>query len=347
LSDFRERFLTQDVMAELRTNIDLVNLSRAIGGGINTDERLRNYFNKNLFHDATFADLIRRGRPITLINATDIYSRTPFLFALPTFAAMCSDLADYPIAAAVAASAAVPGAFAPIVVETFPGQCETPLPPGLERAANDASGSPLLQAYAKSLERARKGEVKYVKLLDGGLVDNYGLSGMTIARAASGTPYGPLLPRDAVQLRRLMFLVVDSGRGPQGDWAQTVEGPTGEQLISAVIDTVIDANTQSSYVAFETTMRQWRDEIVKWRCALKPAEAARLRGRAGPWNCRDLQITVGRLSFNQFDPAKARKLNAVPTSFTLPAETIDELRRAGGEALQANPTFQAFVRELK
>ncbi|MFN3659250.1 MAG: patatin-like phospholipase family protein [Pseudolabrys sp.] len=347
LGDFRERFLTQDVMAELRTTINLVNVGRALGGGINTDESLRNWFNKQLFHDATFADLIKRGRPITLINATDVYSRTPFLFAPPTFAALCSNLADYQVSAAVAASAAVPGAFAPIVIETFPGQCQAPLPPSLERAAKDASGSPLLQAYARSLERARSGQVKYIKLLDGGLVDNYGLSGMTIARAASGTPWGPLLPSDAAQLRRLTFLVVDSGRGPQGNWAQTVEGPAGEELITAVIDTVIDANTQSSYAAFEITMRQWRDEIVRWRCGLKPAEAAQLRGRSGPWNCRDLKITVGRISFSQFDAARAKKLNEVPTSFTLPAGTIDELRQAGSEGLRMNPTFQAFLKETR
>jgi predicted acylesterase/phospholipase RssA len=347
LADFRERYLTQDLMAELQTSVNLVNLGRALGGGINTDERLRSWLNSHLYRDATFGDLIKRGRPITLINATDVYSRTPFLFAPTTFAAMCSDLGSYPVAAAVAASAAVPGAFAPVVIETFPGQCRAPLPPSLERAARNASVSPLVQAYAKSLERARSGQVKYVKLLDGGLVDNYGLSGMTIARAASGTPWGPLLPRDAMNLRRLMFLIVDSGRGPQGGWAQTVEGPTGEELISAVIDTIIDANTQTSYVAFETTMVQWRDEIVRWRCGLKPAEAARLRGHGGPWNCRDLKITVGRISFDQLDAARAKKLSDVPTSFTLPVDTVDELRRAGTDALKANPTFQAFLRDMK
>ncbi len=63
-----------------------------------------------------------------VINATDIYNRTPFLFSPQTFAAACSDITQYPIAAAVAASAAVPGAFAPVVIETFPDECRTPLP---------------------------------------------------------------------------------------------------------------------------------------------------------------------------------------------------------------------------
>lgn len=346
LADFRERFLTQDVMAELQTSINLVNISRALGGGVNTDNKMRDWLNARLYQHATFGDLLGGGGPIVLINATDIYSRTPFLFAPATFAAMCSDLAEYPVAGAVAASTAVPGAFAPIVVETFPGECRTPLPEGVIKAANNPGASPLLHSFAKALERSRTGSVKYVKLLDGGLVDNYGLSGITIARASSGTPYGPLRPQEAINLRRLLFLVVDAGRGPQGDWSRTLEGPTGATLVSAVVDTIVDANTRSSYAAFEATMQGWREELIRWRCGLKREEVTRLRGKSGPWNCRDVKFIIGRVSFEQFDAARGQRLNAVPTSFTLPAETVDELTQAGGDALKASPAFRAFLREM-
>ena len=347
LADFREQFLTQDLMSQLRTDVSLVNISRAIGGGANTDEALRQWLDARLYHGATFGDLIARGRPITLINATDIYSRTPFLFVPQTFLALCSDLNKYPLAAGVAASAAVPGAFAPVVVEAFPDQCQTPLPQEIERAANNPTGSPLVHAYARSLVSLRTGGVKYVKLLDGGLVDNYGLSGITIALALSGMPYGPLQPREAINMRRLLFLVVDSGRGPSGNWAHTVEGPSGKDLISAVVDATIDANTRSSYAAFEASMKNWHDDLVRWRCSLKPAQVDQLRGHGGPWNCRDVKFLIGRVSFDQFGAGEARRLNAVPTSFTLPVATVDELRQAGGEALRTNPTFQQFLRETK
>ena len=346
MADFREAYLTQDLMAELQTRVSLINVGRALGGGINTDNRLRDWFNAHLFHDANFGTLIARGRPIVLINATDIYSRTPFLFAPVTFAAMCSDLSEYPVAGAVAASAAVPGAFAPIIIETFPGECKTPLPPGIVQAANNPAAAPQLRSFAEALERSRTGKVKYVKLLDGGLVDNYGLSGITIARAASGTPFGPLRPEEAVNMRRFLFLVVDAGRGPQGDWSQTLEGPSGKELVGAVIDTIIDASTRSSFAAFEATMREWREELVRWRCGLKPVDVARLRGKAGLWNCRDVKITVSRVSFDQLDAERAKRLNEVPTSFTLPAATVDELAQAGGEALQANPAYRTFLKEM-
>lgn len=347
VADFRERFLHQDLMSQLQTSADLINLGRAMGGGINTDNRMRDWLNANLYGDATFGTLFAKRRPVVLINATDIYNRTPFLFAPLTFAAMCSDLSEYPLAAGVAASSAVPGVFAPIVIETFPTECRTPLPPQIQSVAKNAAASPQLQAFARALERARSGRVKYIKLLDGGLVDNYGLSGITIARAASGTPYGPLQPEEAVNLRRLLFLVVDAGRGPEGDWSQTLEGPAGKELISAVVDVLVDANSQSSYAAFEATMRGWRDAMVRWRCGLKHEEVVRLRGgNAGPWNCRDLKITVGRVAFGQLDAERARRLNAVPTSFTLPADVVDDITRAGADALKANTAYREFLGDL-
>jgi len=93
-------------------------------------------------------------------------------------------------------------------------------------------------------------------------------------------------------------------------------------------------------------MRQWREELVRWRCGLKHEDVARLRGKGGPWNCRDLKITVARVAFDQLDAERAKRLNAVPTSFTLPADTVDELTRAGGDALVANPAYQVFLKEM-
>ena len=71
----------------------------------------------------------------------------------------------------------------------------------------------------------------------------------------------------------------------------------------------------------------------------------RLRGRGGPWNCRDLKFTVTRVAFDQLDAARAKRLNAVPTSFTLPPATVDEVILAGRDALKANTAFQAFLKD--
>src|SRR5947208_2476620 len=84
----------------------------------------------------------------------------------------------------------------------------------IARAHSDPNAPPLIKSYADALGRYRSGTLNYVKLLDGGLVDNFGLAGFTIARLAANTPFGPLAPQQAVKLRRFLFLVVDAGRAP-------------------------------------------------------------------------------------------------------------------------------------
>jgi hypothetical protein len=46
------------------------------------------------------------------------------------------------------------------------------------------------------------------------------------------------------------------------------------------------------------------------------------------------------------DAARAKVLNEVPTSFTLTPKQVDEVVRAGADALQANPAFQAFLNKM-
>jgi NTE family protein len=343
LADFREKFLLANAEAPLSTNVSLVNLSRAFGGGVNDASGVTRWLDANLFGGATFGQFRGAGRPRVWINASDIYNRTPFVFGATAFTAMCSDIDKYPLAEAVAASAAVPLAFAPIVIKTFPGQCNDPLPNWIVRAKDNRNAPPLLRSFAQAISRYHKGEVPYIKLLDGGLVDNYGLSGFTIARLSSDTPYGPLNPKQAAKLRRAMFLVVDAKGGLSGRrWVDQIEGPAGVDLVMAAVDTTIDASVSSSFTAFQSTMADWQQALISWRCGLSAAQRAQY-GVGPGWNCRDLKFFIDRLAFDQLDSARAAQLEAVPTRFNLPAEQVDAVIEAGRDTLRANPGFKAFA----
>ncbi len=100
-------------------------------------------------------------------------------------AALCSDLANYPVSVAVAASAAVPVVFAPVVVQELPRRL-----PG--------AASPLHRAAATERRRCcgtLPADVSVspgrsplrVKLLDGGIVEPITGLPVTIARLASDT----------------------------------------------------------------------------------------------------------------------------------------------------------------
>jgi len=345
LNDFRERFLLRNGEEALQTNLSLINISRGLQGGVNDPTLFPQWLDANLYEGATFKSLLFERRPRVWINASDIYNRTPFVFGRTTFGALCSDLATYPVSLAVGASAAVPVVFAPVVIQNYPGGCPLPLPDWVERAHKDDDAPPLLKSFADALERYHTGQIKYVKLLDGGLVDNYGLAGFTISRLAAHTPYGPLEPEEAVKIRRLLFLVVDAGRAPSGAWAQTVAGPSGMDLITATSDTATGSGATGSYSAFGDTMDEWLDSLTQWRCKLSEADRHRLGAPPG-WDCKDVKFFIGRISFEQLGPERAASLNAVETRLRLPPEQVDLLIDAGRDALKASTVFRSFINSL-
>jgi predicted acylesterase/phospholipase RssA len=203
LDDFRERFLLRDAEGSINTSMGLNTLGAAISDGINDQTKLPRWLDDNLFHGATMRDLERERPKHIHIYASDLYNRHPFVFSRATFDAICSDYESYPLSTAVAASAAVPFVFSPIVLRTFPDHCQTTLPAWIDRAINNREESQLLRSAAQGLRRNRDpDQVRYVKLVDGGLSDNFGVTGFVVERAKHQTPYSPLSPEHAVKFRR-------------------------------------------------------------------------------------------------------------------------------------------------
>mgnify|MGYP001554247299 CR=1 FL=1 len=189
LGDFREKFLTQDLQGTLLTQVTPDNFFRALAGGVNDRRGVQTWLDAHLFNHDTFTALSDADKPAIWVNASDIYNGTPFVFDQQTFHALCSDLSKLPISEAVAASAAVPIAFAPIVIQSFPQSCSYSLPDWAANALSNPAAPANLQAYAKALKNYHDPAVmNYVKLLDGGIIDNYGLSGLILMREQASSP---------------------------------------------------------------------------------------------------------------------------------------------------------------
>jgi NTE family protein len=342
LADFRQRFLIRNAEEDLNTAIDLRNVVQGLNGGVNVASRFTGWLDSNLFDHATLGDLFQQGKPIIWLNASDLYNRTPFLFSPVTFAALCSDIGKYPLSQAVAASAAVPVAFVPIVLESFPAACSTPLPLWVDRVLADRDAGAQVRAFAEALTRYRSGEqVKYLKLADGGITDNFGLSGLVIARAAAEKPFMPLTPEKAVRLRRLIFVVVNAGQAPSGNWGRTLEGPDGAALLNAVTDTAMNSSVRSGFDAFRLSLRDWEEAIRKWRCGLPVAEARRL-GASADWRCSNFRFDVAEIGFDLFEAQRAAQLSSIKTSFNLPTEDVDLLIQSGSDAILTHPSFKGL-----
>jgi NTE family protein len=345
LSDFESRFLYRDAEEALRTQVYSVgNLMRAMDGGVNDRSGLPTWLEKNLFGKATLRDLGRPGRPGVWINASDIHGKTPFIFEPVTFAAICSDYGSYPLAEAVAASAAVPIVFAPVVIQNYSEKCGFKLPDWLEAQAKDRETSPIVRSYLKTLQGYRDpAKVRYIKLLDGGLTDNWGLAGLNVQLAAATEPYKPLTREDAISVETFLFVVVDAGRSVAGDWTKTLEGPNAEELLDAVADTAVDSAVRSSFEVMRLQMKLWEQKLRTWRCSLDPLEVARVRGTAEGWDCNKVSIRLERVAFEDLGGPRAAALGKIPTRFKLAPDQV-KMTVEAGEAVARSVIGPALAR---
>ncbi|MCI5078566.1 patatin-like phospholipase family protein [Oricola sp.] len=348
-ADFKSAFLLRNGEEYLRTSkVDPVNLLRAANGGVNSRQGFGRWLDENLFKGATFGDLYRNEKTTTWINASDIYNRTPFTFEPETFRALCSDLRKLPLAEAVAASAAVPIVFSPIVLEAYGPRCRYQQPAWLTTAAHNVEASASLRAYARALRNYRDPEkMRYVKLLDGAVTDNFGLTGISIARARAQTRHAPFTEEEAVALKRMLFIVSNAGRELDGDWATEVAGPGGLELVSAIADTAMASATREGFDAFNAAMKKWQQDLIAYRCSLKPAEVRKYGGDPKTWNCRNLKLSVAELRFDQLGDKMEARLNKVPTRLKLPRDEVDLTISAGRQALAQHAVFRTYLRSIE
>ncbi len=348
LKTFRAEGLLRDGEADLRFSLyNPVNLARLLSGGLNDRSNFQRWLEDDLFKKATYADMFRRGKPEVWINATHVYQRVAFPFTERVFDALCSDLASFPVSEAVAASMAVPVFFVPVVLEKHPQNCLTKLPDWMQDPAASA-GKPLLtQALARTMRDMRDTRNgRYIKLIDGGVTDNFGLVSVLQARIVQGTPYGPLTEHDAVTVRNMLFVVADAGQGPNGSWLQQIDGPSSVDLASAAIDAAIDANVRLSYDGFVLMLKNWREDIVRYRCSLDAKRVAEIRQSQPGWSCEDVNFSVTHMSFADLGPERASALEAIPTRLKLPAATVDDLIAAGRDSVLRNDVIRAFQSQV-
>jgi NTE family protein len=166
---------------------------------------LAGFFADRLFGKATYAEVERRYRtrhdqPFVVLNATDLGHETRFPFTQGRFDLICSDLAQYPLAYGVTASANFPVVFSPIGLDNHSADCERLHQSAAWRDAGparwiadygcyesaDAGGAVARSPYTNGLlelraAREARGYIdpapgdRILHLVDGGLVDNLGV----------------------------------------------------------------------------------------------------------------------------------------------------------------------------
>ncbi len=345
---YREQYLIKNAEKYMATAVwNPVTLVKGLSGGANGRQTFARFLDESILHKATFRDLWAKGYATTWINASDVANNTPFLFSQETFDALCSNLADLPVSEAVAASAAFPLVFAPITLAAHREGCDYSEPDWLTAARFNPESTSALRAYGKALETYRDPDkIKLVKLLDGAITDNFGTTGLSVARVKSQTAYGPMTEEQAVRVNRMLFLVANAGVQQDYKWNQRLRGPGGVQLGMAIANSSMGAATRVGYDVLRLTLDQYADDLIDYRCSLPASRVRALRGSLAGWDCKDVKLFVGQVSFEVLDNDQRDALNEIPTRLRLETPQVDAVIAAGEQATRLTPEFNGFLRAI-
>jgi NTE family protein len=294
-------------------------------------------FDKKIFHGATFSDMMQPGRPIIIINTTDIAYGIRFSFVQEYFDLLCSDLSSFPVARAVTASSAVPVLFEPVVLENFSG-CgnEDPFKSLSERAAELASeGKPPSYLVTQLNTYSDKENRKYIHFLDGGLVDNLGLRALSDTLEFHGGAASYYNDEDRQPPRRLVVIEVNASTHSHRDMDKSPDEPHIGQVMGAVTSLQILRVDADSTNIIETIMDNWAQQLSTPE---NPVSSYLVQ----------VDLTGSETSKNILkDRLPAGFANSIPTNYSLKDKQVDGLILAGRHLLRENPVFKALLSDLK
>ncbi len=287
-------------------------------------EIARRYYQTQLFGDATFADIDDDESPYLIINASDITTGVRFSFIQEYFSFLCSDISQYPISKAVAASTAVPILFEPVALENHSG-CNTTSytsyqPMQIEQLSFRA------QKTVQSIERYKdKDKHQYIHLVDGGITDNLGLLAIydilevgKIHQSTNG---------DLGTKHHVVVIAVDASTKPDLGLGLSMEPPTTVQTLNSVTDIQLHRYNDATKEVFKRAMNQWA------------AEASTAKNQVVP---HFIEVSFSHTR----DPKKRHEFNQVPTDLTLPFESVDAIIKEGQYQIQTHPALQKVLLEI-
>ena len=294
-----------------------------------TDSAIK-YYQKFLFQDATFADMIRPDRPMIIINSSDLGYGIRFSFIQEYFDLLCSELSAYPVAAAVAASSAVPVLFNPVVVENYATCSDMQLigTTRIRERVESLHGQDLPVLLTQLETYADKDRRKYVHFVDGGITDNLGLRAISDVWAVSGGLKGTLQEDGRQTPHNIVIIMVDAATRSIHDMDLSNKEPSAIGSIGAVTGLQLTRYDADS-------MRLVKEELKEAVTALSTPEK--------PVKAHFIEVSIQDIQH----PELLAFFDAIPTSFALDDEQVDKLIKAGRDLLRNNVEFQQLLTDIE
>jgi NTE family protein len=310
--------------------------------------------------NATLATLNRPNQPLFLLNASDLVSGQVFTFDPRTLDDLCMNFDQTPLTLATTASAAFPIAFTPVLLQNqsyvdMEGCPNRQIPAGDWRAQLTEPAARYINLesfrvarYRDSLRAGRYSNSmgdpepfrspRYVRLVDGGVIDNLGLTAVRREFFTGNSPaFLPQLVTDR-KLRHLVIIVVNARSDPLSPLDASNEYVRIPSFALAVGGALVDSASSGS----ASTFRGFVLNLLADRAVLLK------EGNPGA----EFEIYPIDIDFDQLPdstPAERTRLNTVKsigTSWTLDPGDVPLVDSVGGELLWRHPCFIKLVADL-
>ena len=352
---FEREFLKKNIEKELFNRaISPANWFKLAGSSFGRSDLAADYYNEKIVEGATYADLISKGtRPLLMVNATDMSAGEQFPFIQDQFDLICSDLSSLPLARAVASSSAFPGLLTPLTYQNYAGGCSYQQPKWVELAEkNDRRSAPeranlaeRMKSYYQPQPWATRKD--FIHLVDGGVSDNIGLRGILFALQSGDSPYSIQTLINRKEIEKLLIIVVNSATEREA-----------KRDSSKSVPDLVDVLTTAAMIPLDRysfdTVDRGRDIAKKYnQSARTRKDCEKLMQEVCPkatlpgGDLYPVDVYLSHITFDYIEDPKTRfEYRNLPTTFELPGDTVDALRKMGGIILKQDPDFKRFMGNL-
>ena len=346
LAELRDRFLSKNNMGDLEWEAaDPITWARLAFTRFTRIEALEDLLDKRLFDNVNMRELNKPGKPIVLLNTTDIAGGQGFALSPRRMDDICSSLDDMKLSTGVAASAAFPILLSPVSFRDYSVACAGRLR-SAEWAETDLSNPYTVHINLEEYRDARYTNdlrhgpdpfrvIDYLYFLDGGLADNLGIKTLRNAIVEPYEGIGLLPAINAGKVKKLVVIVVNARSDPPNGLYQQDTTPGLVDAINTVTSVPIDANTANSQAGLAQLLVELADSAA--------VNKAKYSG---------MQVYGVTVDFDQLpsDTPEHRKLRDtvkdIPTSWSLSEQQLQAIGAAAQLLLRSDPCYAALVSDL-
>ena len=346
-ADFRADFLEKDIQGAIGGRVlNPANWFRLASPNFSRIDIAAELYDEEIFKEKRFGDLQDRGRPFLILNATNLESGTRFDFTHLHFDAMGSDLENYPVARAVAASSAFPILLSPISLANYPQASGYSPPWWYDGALESLYSARYRYQAAKDLSYYFDKDHKYVHLMDGGLADNIGVR--VIYHAFSRGFIRTRINDNMID--RLVVIVVNAATEPHEKLSEKESPPDLLEVATKTATISIDNYSIESITLMVESLRQrvqaQQDltacqDILDQNCP-DPPDLPTFGKMIDPYI---IEINfAGAAELEGEDPDYYLNL---PTSYKLDHQQIEKLVNIGPKLLRASPQYKCLLEVIE